>query len=97
MARPEKTMLIACNLKLTRVKDYSSLFIFMEQLSPALFKEIKNLYIIKTTASAETIKDALRYHTSPIDSLLVIELPEEFEYAFHGFDEESAHLLETLL
>ena len=89
-------MLIACNLKLTRVKDYSSLFIFIEKLSPKLFKEIKNLYIIRTTASAQTIKDALKYHTSPIDSLLVIELPEEFEYAFHGFDDESTQLLETL-
>jgi hypothetical protein len=97
MPQPLRTILITCDLKLTKVKSYTELFAFIERLSGKYFKGNEGFYIIKTTAHPETIKEALKLYISPIDSLLVIELPEVLSYAYHGLNAAEELLLERFL
>lgn len=97
MALPVKTILVSCNLKLSKVIDYMPLFVFIETIALDYIQLGQGLFILSTTVEPDTIKNALTLYLSPIDTLLVMTLPKNQEYLLHGLEEKEEDLVAVLL
>lgn len=93
-----RPLLIHCSLKLKKIRDYSPLYAMLDKLSSCRIICVQDdCFIIQSEKTAALIKELLKDTLSPIDSVLIVELPFGANFTHHGLDHDDIGSMTSLL
>lgn len=93
-----RTLLVNLSLKLKKVRDYSVLYATLDKLSSCRIICVQDdCFIIQTEKTAALVKELIKDHISPIDTLLIVELPFGASFTQSGLDSDDVNSLTRLL